>query len=327
MPLTLSLWSGDTAVTQENLNLIASHQAVQGNTLVAGVAAPFTVAQLGDIAVPSGFPEGKVHPRDYAVVIGNRDYATLAYAMHVPYALNDRKEMTSLVQRTLGVPAENILQGTENMTAANLQLMFGRDGSEGTLAGLIKAAGGADTVYVYYSGHGMPDPARPGQAYLLPVDVSPNDAARVGYSLETLYAQLAVLPAKRIVVMLDACFTGRSDTLMANEKAQSLVPGTSAMLLASRLPVARDDRMLVFAASGSGELAHWLPANRHGLFTSFLLKGLSGEADNGDKRLTAGELQAYLASRVTSTALRYVPAREQHPELTGNGQTLLTTYR
>jgi hypothetical protein len=77
-------------------------------------------------------------------------------------------------------------------------------------------------------------------------------------------------------------------------------------------------KAVVFAASGSDEVAGWYEEKHHGLFTYALLKGLSGEADlQRDKKITVGELRQYLLSTengVPSYAWSFWK-RPQHPEI------------
>ena len=59
--------------------------------------------------------------------------------------------------------------------------------------------------------------------------------------------------------------------------------------------------MTVFYASNTTQLAYEHPDLQNGLFTYFLLKGLKGEADNGDKSLTISELHNYVQKNVEDT--------------------------
>ena len=65
---------------------------------------------------------------------------------------------------------------------------------------------GEASIIFYYAGHGIPDESNR-TSYLLPVDGVGNDVS-TGYSLDKLYADLSSKPAKSVVVLLDACFSG-----------------------------------------------------------------------------------------------------------------------
>ena len=57
----------------------------------------------------------------------------------------------------------------------------------------------------------------------------------------------------------------------------------------------------VFYASNTTQLAYEHPDYKNGLFTYYLLRGLKGEADNGDKSLTVAELHNYVQKNVEDT--------------------------
>ena len=59
--------------------------------------------------------------------------------------------------------------------------------------------------------------------------------------------------------------------------------------------------LTVFFASNTTQLAYEHPEHQNGLFTYYLLKGLRGEADNGDKKLTIAELHSYVQKNVEDT--------------------------
>ena len=59
--------------------------------------------------------------------------------------------------------------------------------------------------------------------------------------------------------------------------------------------------LTVFYASNINQLAYEHPDYKNGLFTYYLLKGLKGEADNGDKSLTISELHNYVQKNVQDT--------------------------
>ena len=56
------------------------------------------------------------------------------------------------------------------------------------------------------------------------------------------------------------------------------------------------------------------------------MKGMEGKADlNSDKKITNGELIAYLKQNVTEEA--FVNNRQQEPMLSGNPDKVLISYR
>ncbi len=76
------------------------------------------------------------------------------------------------------------------------------------------------------------------------------------------------------------------------------------------------DHIVEFTSSSGDEVSSWFPEKKHSLYTYYFLKGLQGEADqNGDKILTVGEMQYYLAEKVPYEARR-LNNRQQPPGVT-----------
>jgi hypothetical protein len=75
----------------------------------------------------------------------------------------------------------------------------------------------------------------------------------------------------------------------------------------------------MFASSGE-EFASWYPERAHGLFTFFLLEGLSGEADaNGDRSIGIAEIDSYLRKWAPRFA-KGLNAQEQPPQVLSAGE-------
>lgn len=239
-----------------------------------------------------------VRKRDYAVVIGIERYRQgLRRADH---AANDARIMTRYMTLRMGFKPENVVTLIDERAAkSDFEKYF-----EGWLSDRARRDG---TVFVYYSGHGAPD-VKSGNAYLVPYDGDPAFIDQTGYPLERLYSVLAKLPA-RAVVMLDACFSGAGGRSVAPKGARPLV-----LRVKRRAP---EGGTLVLAASSGDQISSTHEDKSHGLFTYFLLKGLSGAADSDkDGDIEAGELFDFAKGRVESSA-RELYHNEQTPRLLG----------
>ena len=145
---------------------------------------------------------------------------------------------------------------------------------------------------------------------LVPSDASAGQIALSGYPLDLLYANLGKVPALKITVVLEACFTGTSP---------------SGSVVGNALPIAIKPKMPpipantdVISAAASDQMANWEPDNSHAIFTKYFLKGMSGEADlrpygNGDGTVDLDELERYLKDTVTYYARRAY-GRDQTPQ-------------
>ena len=83
-----------------------------------------------------------------------------------------------------------------------------------------------------------------------------------------------------------------------------------------------DGFTLITAAAGD-QTAKPLEEARHGMFSYFLMKGLEGDADgNGDNRITAGELHAYVQQNVVQQS-----SGSQTPTITGDMDRVLVRFQ
>jgi len=242
-----------------------------------------------DVDAPSR--RGSERPNDFALLIGIEDYQSLPKA---DFGARDAKTVRRHFE-ALGVPARNVIalegaQATGSKMRSYLQQWLPRN---------VKPE---STVFVYYSGHGAPDPET-GDAYLVPWDADPMFLTTSAYPLKQFYAELAKLKAKRVVVALDACFSGSGGRSVLAKGARPLVAKVD-----ESVPAAAN--LTVLAAASGSEITGTLDDQAHGIFTYHFLKGLSGGAK------TPRALYDYLKPRVQDDARRQ--NREQSPTLTGS---------
>lgn len=230
------------------------------------------------------------NPDDFALVVGVGKYKSLPEAKFAERdALIVREHLAAL-----GVPRRNIVSLTgSDATRASLQSYLEEWLPKNVLPG--------SAVYVYYSGHGAPD-VKTGEAYLVPWDGDPKFLKSSAYSTKQLYASLGALKAKKIVVALDACFSGAGGRSVLPDGARPLVMKVDEGF-------SPQDNLALFAAAAGDEITGSLDEQGHGMFTYFFLKGLSS-----GKR-SARELYEYLKPKVQAEARRQ--NREQTPAFSG----------
>ncbi len=235
---------------------------------------------------------GAAQPHRYAVVVGIEKYREKL--PNADFAESDAKLTAEYFKRVLGIPDENLaLLVGDRATRTDLEKYFDR-----WLPNRVEAG---DEVFVYFSGHGAPDPAK-GDAYLLPYDGDPTYIEETGYSLKNLYARLAKLPAKRIVVAMDSCFSGAGGRSVLARGARPLVTVSAA----SDVP----GKLTVIAASAGNEISNSYEEKGHGLFTYFFLKGLK------EKGADFRAVYDYLKPQVAREARRGYNA-DQTPQWAG----------
>ncbi|MDX6770824.1 MAG: caspase family protein [Elusimicrobiota bacterium] len=244
-------------------------------------------------------------PDDLAVVIGVQDYADLPPATH---ARRDAEAMRRQLL-ALGVPERNLVLLTDARA--------GRSSLEKHLeAWLPRLVKPSSRVFVFFSGHGAPDP-KTGKAYLVPWDGDAAYLETTGYPLARLYDKLSALPAREVVVALDACFSGAGGRSVLAKGARPLVAKVDAG--------APSPRLTVLAAAEGDQITGALDDKGHGLFTYHLLQGMAGGAADASGRVTARALHDYLSPRVADGARRQ--NRDQTPVLSGDGARELVPSR
>ncbi len=235
--------------------------------------------------------QAKPNKNAYAIVIGVEKYR-----QNLPkadYADNDARIMAEYLAKVMGYPEENIVTLINDHAAkSDMEKYF-----EKWLSNNVEKEG---TVFVYYSGHGAPNP-NTGDAYLVPYDGDPSFIEQTGYSLKRLYHNLNKLPAKEIIVVLDSCFSGAGGRSVLAKGARPLVINMDKQVFHS-------DRIAILSASSGGQISSTHEEKGHGLFTYFFLKGIT----EGNSEL--GTLYNYLKQQVERIA-RKTYNNEQTPGL------------
>jgi hypothetical protein len=251
-------------------------------------------------------PEGKLTRKNaYAIVVGIEQYRQKL--PKADYATHDAQVMNDYLIKTLGLQEENVALLTDDHAARTDLVKY----VENWLPNRVEKG---DSVFIYFSGHGAPNP-KTGEAYVVPYDGDPAYIDTTGYPLKRLYEQLAKLPAKEVVVMLDSCFSGAGGRSV-------IAKGMRPMGLSAETPVEAKGKTVVLAASSGDQVSSTYDKNGHGLFTYFLLKGLQGEADgNKDGSVDLQEVFDYLKPQVERIARREYN-NEQTPQLLGNRDLL-----
>jgi hypothetical protein len=239
-------------------------------------------------------PPAAEDPDAIAVIIGNNAYENLPAA---ETARSDAGAMYFFLTEHLGHRQDKVID-LRNARRSDMERVFGPvPGSDGELARLVRAQPGAKVV-VYYSGHGATN-SNHSDSYLLPVDAEPYREERGGYPLSTLYANLAALKAKSVLVLLESQY-GR-------DHGAYVLPPNLPETTSSALPPAPLSNVTVLAAADRGQRSLIDTSYDIGLFTRYLIEGLAGSADlypvgNGDGKVDSAEIYAYTAAMVRLAA-------------------------
>ena len=245
--------------------------------------------------IPINFPPVSIKGYDIAVIIGNADYKKMGKDIpNVNPAYADAEGIKQYFMKAKGVKEGNIIY-LKDATGAQLLGVFGNEKShKGKLFNYIKP--NKSNVYVYYAGHGAP--GKEGDAYLVPTDTDSQTIEFTGYPLSTLYSNLGKLPAKSMTVILEACFSGGSQSGSLISKASPIIIQPKKTFIPNNIKV--------IAAGSQRQMASWEEDGSHSLFTKYFLKAMSGEGDsNKDGKVSDAELKEYLSDTMTYYARRY----------------------
>ncbi len=202
-----------------------------------------------------------IRPQDVAVVIGLEKYRDLPSS---DYSASDALIFKKYL-KALGFEERNIqLLLNDRATLTDMKKSLER-----WMPNRVKAD---SRVFVYYSGHGSPDPSS-GEGYLVPYDGDPNYLEDSGYPLKRLYAKVGRLPATEVIVLLDACFSGAGGRSV-------LAKGARPLVMTMKQGPALPPHMAVLSATQDAQISTSSPEKKHGIFTYFFLKALR-EGKNG----------------------------------------------
>jgi hypothetical protein len=250
------------------------------------------VAQEGENIVQEG--------RRYAVLMANQHYRDPDFPpLDTP--LDDSAALASLLQKRYGFTTTAVV-GNQPLSLI-LNDAADRDAMLKVLSQLRAVVTPADSLLVYYGGHGIYE-KETDRAYWLPVDAT-RDAPQDWVSNADISDALARLPARHILVVADSCYAGAFRSrggVDPNPAAQSRVQ----FLEAANLRQSRN-----FLTSGANEPVADGGGNGHSVFVRALLDALAQEK----KPFTAGEMFAKLQSAVGGNAKQipqYFPMKEGH---------------
>jgi hypothetical protein len=253
-------------------------------------------------------PPAVDHEGDIAVVIGNKNYQGGLPANESAH--NNAGAMFALLSEHLGYRQENVID-LRDASLEDLTRVFGGPEGEGELQQrLVK--GEAANVLIYYAGHGTTNLSS-SESFLVPVDAVEHREERSSYPMSQLYANLARLNARSVMLFLEAGFgRDRSDFVFAPNLAE---------LPVRSLPLQDIKALTVMSAAEGDQRTMDDPEFGIGLFTRYLIEGLAGKADlapvgNSDQKVEAVELYAYTAHLV-DLAARKSYGMLQKPQLAG----------
>ena len=246
-----------------------------------------------------------------AIIIGIEKYVYLTN-LDAPFANRDANAFREYTNRALGVKSSNIKLLVDHK-ASRPQIL------EAFKLWLPRIAGeGGKDIYIFFAGHGLSsDDGK--DLYILPQDGNSKLLEDTAITRVELIKLIQKVNPKSVTMFFDTCYSGQTRDermLIASKRSIIIVPDEQET----------PDNFTIFSASNFDQTSTSIEEAKHGIFSYYLMKGLEGNADdNGNKKITNGELIAYLKTNVSKEA--FIQAREQDPTLVGNHNQVLVRYR
>lgn len=277
-----------TELEMQNPNLIDSFE-VDSRLTVTDSTASDELKSLLDKA-----PQAESNSASWLFNLAIEDYAN---SDQVAYARHSGKMMSDVAKKVLGVPERHVYE------------LIDRDATSGAIKDKLRLmldnVSEGDTVYFYYSGHGIP--AIPeNDPFILPQDKIPDYITDDAFfKLDNIYKTLASSKASKIIVMVDSCFSGATDGV-------SVIKGVAASRLAPKKVAIDPERMVVITAGRDKEYSNMYQEKGHRLFSYYLMKSMiEGNRD-------IGTLYQDVFEHVKSTSFEMGDLKRQHPTISGN---------
>ena len=246
-----------------------------------------------------------------ALIFGMEKYKSMPRAN---WADSDANIFYDFAIKTLGVKPENIERLiNEESNYANIWKTI-----DNWLNSKVEQ--GKSKVYVYFAGHGLASEDG-STAYLLPYDADSAILRRTAIPRQEIIQAIAKLKPRKATFFMDTCYSGNAkggDKLLVASRGLRVVKKNQY----ESLP----DNFTIFSAARSDETAISHPSQKNGLFSYWLMRGLSGDADlDSNKEITNTELFDFLSNKVSRTAIS--KGQKQNPELFGERDEVISSWK
>ncbi|MEG3640339.1 caspase family protein [Magnetococcus sp. PR-3] len=207
--------------------------------------------------------------QQYALIIGNRDYADPAFKSLVT-PLQDAQQVAHLLHTGFGFKTSLMLPNHKEISL--LLNNATRRQITSTISKLRRYLKPEDSLLIYYAGHGWRS-HRADQAYWLPVDAEHDDFGTY-LSASFITDQVRMMSVRHILIISDSCYSGAMNrgAEEGHEAKEGHLADSEKTQLLAKLH-SRKSRMIL--SSGSDEPVADQGGQGHSVFARALLEGLN----------------------------------------------------
>jgi len=194
--------------------------------------------------------------KKWLFVIGVEEYDNTD---KVTYSKRSAEIFIKVAQKSLGITERNSYALIGNRATSGA--------IEDKLNRMIENIKEGDSIYFFYSGHGIPVlPSR--VPYLLPKDKIPDYIGRNSFfKLTNIYNLLSKSKAGKVIAIMDSCFSGSTD-------GKSVFKGVAGSVLIPKKVTFDHQKMVVLTAGRDKQFSNMFPKRGHRLFSYFVMKAL-----------------------------------------------------
>ncbi|MEK7269340.1 MAG: caspase family protein [Planctomycetota bacterium] len=277
-------------------------------------AEPASVARPTPPPTPSPAAKPVMAGRGFAVVVGISKYKNAGKAglTDLLYADADAQAFAGRL-KALGWPEDRVKVLLNEKATRNDVLV--------ALESWLTKAGPEDTILLFWSGHGYPDPDDPEKVYFACHD-SDLSIPATGYRMDHVRRAIEERNARNVIVLADTCHAGKLIT-RGTERAIAVEPYVQALKREGKTP--KGWVFMVGADTDRTAVEHSSWSN--GAFTHCLLQALSGKADGyesagaKDGVVTMGELRAWMTSAMPDETQKVLGTAKRPIVATSSGDT------
>ncbi|MDD2699366.1 MAG: caspase family protein [Arcobacteraceae bacterium] len=231
----------------------------------------------------------------FVVAVENYDEADA-----VTYAKNSAEDFVKVAQKRLGIQERNTYSLIDDKATSG--------SIKDRLDMMLKNVKDGDSVYFYYSGHGIPNP-NDGEAYILPKDKIVDYVTREKeFMVRNIYKQLSDSQASKVVAFMDSCFSGNTDGI-------SNIKGVAATRVKTKKVEFDKDKMVVLTAGTANQFSNMYKEKGHRLFSYFLTKAMI-ERPN----LDVDSIYKSISVDVKDESFKMGDLKVQEPQMEGNNK-------
>lgn len=219
----------------------------------------------------------------------------------VVYSTKSGDIFVAAAQKMLGIPKENIvfLRDDKATTGA----------VKDAVLKISERAEPGDTIYFYYSGHGIPDPVS-NEAFILPRDKSVEYVGKEpDLKMRQIYQTLEKSKAAKIVAIVDACFSGMTD-------GTAVYKGVAAAHFKPKAYIPTE-KMVILTAGKDTQFSNSFDGKKHRMFSYYLIKSIL------DGRKEMVDIYQDVRLKVKDESRKKGGNYEQEPQMIGNSKLKL----